>query len=232
MSPDRATENPIDPLAAAAARAAQETDRFELDGDCRLKVRLDGGIWIKTGAVLQSAGSLTFRRERLAEFGLLRLLKRVACRAPRMTRADGSGNLCLADSPKKIFLVRLCRESLWVGAADILAMELTLERDFAPLRRLAGLRSANNACVQLHGSGLAAVCTRYELIKLKGSPRSRESARRDAANWPGGLRPEFKVGVSQRGAGVAAARQFSLYLSDCNESRSSSPAEHACAANS
>ncbi len=232
MSRDRATENQTDPFAATALNSANNTGFFELDEDGRLRVQLNGGIWIKTGTVLMSDGQFEFRKERWRDTGLIRFFKRIACRAPAMTRAEGSGRLCLADSPKKIVVVRLSGESLWVGESDILAMELTLERDFAPLRRIAGLGATSGLCVRLHGSGLAAISTRYELIRLKGPLRSRTAARRDATNWPGGLKPEFKVGVSHRGAGTTAAQRLSRCLVNHNMSRLANSADPACAANS
>jgi uncharacterized protein (AIM24 family) len=232
MSRDRATENQTDPFAATVLKSADDTRFFELDGDSRLKIHLNGGIWIKTGTVLLSDGRFEFRQEKWRDTGLLRYFKRIACRAPAMMRAEGSGQLCLADSPKKIVVVRLSGETLWVGGSDILAMEMTLERDFALLRRIAGLGSPGCLWVRLRGSGLAAISTRYELIRLKGSLRSRTAARRDATSWPGGLKPEFKVGVSHRGAGTTAAQQLSRCVVDHNLPRAVIPADSACTANS
>ena len=108
--------------------ATRERDRgqglFELESDRLLEVNLDGRVWTKTGSMVAYRGEIRFTREGMLEHGMGRLLKRaVTGEGTRLTKAEGQGSLYLADTGKKISILHLDEQSLFVNGNDLLAFE-------------------------------------------------------------------------------------------------------------
>jgi len=91
--------------------------RFELEQERTLKINLNGQVWIRTGATVTHTGQIQFRRERLLERGVRRLLKRALAGEGRpLTQAKGSGQLFLADQGKRISILHLQDDAVLVAA--------------------------------------------------------------------------------------------------------------------
>ena len=171
---------------------------FELENERMLEVNLQGQVWIKTGAMVAYTGQIRFTREGLFEHGIGRMLKRaVSGEGTRLTKAEGSGRLYLADQGKKVSILHLDGDTVFVNGNDILAFEPSIEWDVKLMRKIAGLLAGGLFNVRLEGRGLVAITTHYDPVTLRVNPQVPVSTDPNATvAWSGGLTPEFKVDVS------------------------------------
>ena len=105
--------------------ATRQTDRqqgfFELENSRMLELNLGAPLmpteaWIKAGAMVGYTGQVRFTREGLLEQGVGNLLKKaVSGEGARLTKAQGVGRVYLADSAKKVTILRLQGESIFVN---------------------------------------------------------------------------------------------------------------------
>jgi len=115
---------------------------FELERDRVLEVNLNGEIWTKTGSMIAYLGGIKFEREGILQQGVSNLLKKVVSgEGTKLTKASGRGVLYLADSGKKITILQLNNESIFVNANDVLAFETSLQFDIKMLRKVAAMMS-------------------------------------------------------------------------------------------
>ena len=123
---------------------------FELESERKLKINLNGQVWIKTGATVTHTGQIQFRREGMLERGIGQMLKRALCgESRRLTKAEGSGQLFLADQGKRISILHLHDDAVHVEGKDVLAFEPEIDWDVEPLRKLAGFLSGRSFAVRL-----------------------------------------------------------------------------------
>jgi uncharacterized protein (AIM24 family) len=99
---------------------------FELESPYMLEVNLDGTVWTKMGSMVAYVGNIKFTREGLLEKGLGKLLKKaVSGEGTKLTKAEGQGRLYLADSGKRISVLKpesrshLCEWQRPAGAGDV-----------------------------------------------------------------------------------------------------------------
>ena len=103
---------------------------FELERDRLLEINLNGMVWTKMGSMVAYTGPIKFTRERLLEHGVGRMMKKfVTGEGTKLTKAEGLGKLDLADSGKKISILKLENESLFVNGNDMLAFESSIRWD-------------------------------------------------------------------------------------------------------
>jgi uncharacterized protein (AIM24 family) len=148
-----------------------QRDVFELEGSRKLKVNLNGTVWVTTGTVVSFAGEVELQRASVREQGLGRLLKKtLSGQAVRLTRATGQGCLYLSDHNKNVQIVHLQDESTFVNGRDLLAFESTITWDIRLTKQLTAIPSAGLFRVKLQGTGLIALTTPFELLKLPLRP--------------------------------------------------------------
>jgi uncharacterized protein (AIM24 family) len=184
--------------------ATSERDRgqglFELETERFLEVNLDGSIWTKMGSMVSYTGQIKFTREGILEQGLGTLLKKaVSGEGASLTRANGKGQLYLADSGKKISILNLENETVIVNGSDLLAFEETLENKIRMVKSVAAFASGGLFNVQLKGTGMMAVTTHFEPLTLAVEPGQPVFTDPQATvMWSGNLEPKFKKDVSLR----------------------------------
>lgn len=188
----------IDEFIAQTSQQEQRDGLFELESDRMLAIHLNGQVWIKTGAMVAYTGHITFTREGLLEHGIGQMLKRVVTgEGTRLTKAEGVGQLYVADQAKKISILHLSNDTVYVNGNDILAFEPGIEWDIQMMRKIAGLLAGGLFNVRLQGVGLIAITTHYDPITLRVTPQCLVSTDPNATvGWSGGLKPEFRVDVS------------------------------------
>ena len=103
----------------------QQRDRgqglFELETERLLEVNLNGTVWTKMGSMVAYRGNVKFTREGVLEQGLGNLLKKaVSGEGTRLTKAEGTGKVYLADSGKKVIIIGLENEAIVVNGNDVL----------------------------------------------------------------------------------------------------------------
>ena len=171
---------------------------FELESDRLLEINLDGQVWTKMGSMVAYTGQVKFTRERVLEHGVGKLLKRaVTGEGTRLTKAEGSGRLYLADGGKKVSVLDLQGEVIYVNGNDILAFEAGMDWDVKLMRKVAGMLAGGLFNVRLSGRGMIAITTHHDPLTLRVTPQYPVSTDPNATvAWSGNLSPEFKTDIS------------------------------------
>jgi uncharacterized protein (AIM24 family) len=188
---------------------------FELENERMLEINLDGEVWTKTGSMVAYRGNVTFVREGVLEHGVAKLLKKaVSGEGTRLTKAKGTGKIYLADAGKKISVIDLTSDTIFVNGNDLLAFVPTLEWDIKLMRKVTAMLAGGLFNVRLSGTGLAAITTHYDPVTLIVKPGSPVCTDPNATvAWSGSLTPEFKTDISLktffgRGSGESVQMEF------------------------
>jgi uncharacterized protein (AIM24 family) len=189
---------------------------FELETPRMLEVNLNGQIWAKMGSMISYRGNIKFDREGILEHGLGKLFKKALTgEGTALMKANGQGNLYLADQGKKISILHLDGQSIYVNGNDLLAFEPSISWDIKLMRRIAGMLSGGLFNVRLEGKGMIAITSHYEPLTLKVSPNEPVITDPNATvAWSGNLQPEFVTDISLktffgRGSGESIQMKFS-----------------------
>lgn len=171
---------------------------FELERDRMLEVNLEGMVWSKMGSMVAYLGDIKFTREGVLEHGIGKMLKKaVTGEGVRLTKAEGSGKLYLADSGKKISIINLENQSIFVNGNDLLAFEESINWDIKMLKKVAGLMAGGLFNVKLEGTGMVAITTHYDPLTLSVTPENPVFTDPNATvAWSGNLLPDLKTDVS------------------------------------
>ncbi|RMH91129.1 AIM24 family protein [Lysobacter pythonis] len=172
---------------------------FELESDRMLEVRLDGLVWAKAGSMVARTGNVKFTRQGLLEQGLGNLLKKaVSGEGMQLMKMEGRGRAYLADAGKKIGLLRLGGESIFVNGNDVLAFEAGIDNRITMMRRVAGMMAGGLFNVRLSGNGIVAITSHYQPLTLgvsaAGGPVFTDPNATVA--WSGNLEPEIVTDIS------------------------------------
>jgi len=183
---------------AASIQKDQGQGLFELEGDRILEVNLKGEIWTKTGSMIAYLGTVKFEREGILQQGLGNLLKKaISGEGTKLTKASGRGVVYLADAGKKITILNLENESIFVNANDVLAFEPSLKYDIRMLRKMAAMMSGGLFNALFQGSGMIAITSHYDPLTIRVTPdRPVVTDPNATIAWSGNLTPEFKTDIS------------------------------------
>ena len=192
------------------------SDAFELESPHMLEVRLNGMVWAKAGAMVARKGNVKFTRQGIMEQGLGNLLKKmVSGEGMQLMKVEGEGRVYLADAGKKITLLRLAGEAIFVNGNDVLAVESGIESKITMMRKVAGMLSGGLFNVRLSGNGIVAITSHYEPLTLPVSAQSGPVFTDPNATvaWSGGLTPEIVTDISLgtllgRGSGESVQLKF------------------------
>jgi uncharacterized protein (AIM24 family) len=172
--------------------------KFELERDRMLEINLNGRVWMKKGVMVAYLGDVKFTREGVLEHGLGKLMKKaVTGEGVSLTKAEGSGKVYLADSGKKISIINLNNQSIYVNGNDLLAFEESISWDIKMMRKVAGMMSGGLFNVKLEGTGMIAITTHYDPLTLmvtKDRPVFTDPNATVA--WSGNLMPDLKTDIS------------------------------------
>ena len=188
----------IDEFITATSDKQRNEGTFELETERLLQINLNGQVWTKTGSMVAYRGDIKFTREGVLEHGVGRLLKRaVSGEGTRLTKAEGQGALYLADSGKKVSIIELGGETLFVNGNDIIAFEPNISWDVKMMRKVAGMMAGGLFNVRLEGHGLIAITTHYDPMTLRVTPDAPVITDPNATvAWSGSLTPEIRMDIS------------------------------------
>lgn len=188
---------------------------FELETERLLEVNLNGLMWTKTGSMVAYLGNIKFTREGIFEQGLGNFFKKaISGEGAKLTKAEGAGKLYLADAGKKVTILQLQGESIFVNGNDVLAFESTLKFDIRMMKKIAAMLSGGLFNVLVQGSGMLAITSHYDPMTLRVTPGQPVFTDPNATiAWSGNLTPEFKTDVSLktffgRGSGESMQMMF------------------------
>ena len=188
---------------------------FELESSRILEVDLEGMVWTKMGAMIAYNGDIKFTREGILEHGVGKFLKKTFTgEGVRLTKAEGNGYLYLADTGKKITILELDGDSIFVNGNDLLAFQDGVKWDIKMMRKITGMMAGGLFNIKLEGSGLIAMTTHYDPLTFKVTPDEPVFTDPNATvAWSGNLTPEFKTDLSLktffgRGSGDSIQMKF------------------------
>lgn len=188
----------ISEFVSSTAQQDRGQGLFEFETERLLEVNLDGMVWTKTGSMVAYRGGIKFTREGILEQGIGTLLKKaVSGEGARLTKAEGSGKLYLADEGKKISILNLQNEAVVVNGSDLLAFEPALKYEIRMVKSLAAFTAGGLFNVHVSGTGMLAVACHFEPLTLKVEPGKAVFTDPQATvMWSANLEPKFKKDVS------------------------------------
>jgi uncharacterized protein (AIM24 family) len=199
-------------------RTAQDSaanNPFELENDYLLEINLNGRVWAKAGSMIAYTGNVKFTREGMLEHGVGKALKKmVSGEGATLMKAEGQGRVYLADKGKKVQVLNLQNETIFVNGNDLLAFESSVNWDIKMMRRMAGLMAGGLFNVRLSGPGMIAMTTHYDPITLQVTPGQIVYTDPNATvAWSGSLAPDIRTDVSfktflGRGSGESIQLKF------------------------
>ena len=192
------TKYSIDEFVESTGQCDLGEGTFELERDRLLEINLDGKVWTKKGSMVAYLGDIRFTREGVMEHGLGKLVKRTFTgEGVSLTKAEGSGQLYLADGGKKISILNLENQSIFVNGNDLLAFEESIQWDIKMLKKIAGMMSGGLFNVKLEGKGMIAITTHYDPLTLKVTSDHPVFTDPNATvAWSGNLQPDLKTDIS------------------------------------
>lgn len=130
----------IDSFLRETAQKEELREPFELENPYLLEVNLNGRVWAKLGAMIGYLGNVKFEREGVMEGGLTKMFKKAMTgESNPMMKAEGQGRVYFADAGKKVRILYLQNETLFVNGNNVLAFQDTIEWDIKMMRRMAGM---------------------------------------------------------------------------------------------
>lgn len=172
---------------------------FELESPRLLEVRLNGQVWSKAGAMVARKGNVKFTRQGVLEQGLGGLLKKtVSGEGMTLMKMEGQGRVYLADAGKKITLLRLNGEAIFVNGNDVLAFESTIQHTITMMRSVAGALSGGLFNVRLSGNGIVAITSHYDPLTLTVGEEAGEVFTDPNATvaWSDGVKVDIATDIS------------------------------------
>lgn len=209
-------EYTLDELIQETEENPNENDFFELEKPALLEINLKNQkIMAKAGSMVSYIGKIDFKREGMLSKGLGGLIKKaISGEGTSLMYAAGTGKLYLADEGKKVKIIKLRNEAIFVNGNDVLAMEESIRNDIKMLKSVAGMMSGGLFQVKLSGSGYIAITTHGEPILLKVSPDQPVYTDPNATvAWSESLTPNIKTNLTfgsfiGRGSGESFQLEF------------------------
>ena len=185
---------------------------FEFENDHTLYVNLDGKVWVKRGSMIAYAGDIKFKKQSSMEGGVSKFLKKaVTGEGASMMAAEGYGNLYLADDGKKIAILNLENDKIYVNGNDVMAFEETINWDIS-MMNTAGSMAGNLFNIKLQGTGMVVITTHYTPLTLIVTPERPVYTDPNATvAWSGNLKPEIKTDINLKSlTGRGSGEEFQM----------------------
>ena len=167
----------------------------------------------RNGSMVAYLGEVRFEHK---GGGLGRLLKKAATGEQlRLMQASGTGEVFLASQAMLVHVLRLTKESLTVNGANILAFETGIDWDVTRIKGgTAGVLAGGLFNVNLSGSGLVALISDGEPVKLNVAEAPTFGDPQAAIAWSGGVQTNLKTDVQAKSLiGLGSGESFQLGFS-------------------
>lgn len=188
----------LDSFVKETAQEDKGQGKFELESSHLLEINLDGKAWTKWGSMVAYRGSIKFDKAGLSDKGLGKYFKeKLTGEGMLLTKASGDGKLYLADQGKKITIIELDGDSIYVNGNDVLAFEDSIKWDVKMMKKVGGMMAGGLFNVKLEGKGMIAITTHKDPVTLKvtGDDPVMTDPQATVA-WSGNLHPDFKTDIS------------------------------------
>jgi uncharacterized protein (AIM24 family) len=201
----------------AALRQFDEVETgeaFTLQGPRLLKVELsETSVVARNGAMVAYQGEVRFEHK---GGGVSRFLKKAATGEQlRLMEASGSGELFLAHQAMLVHIVALDEDRLTVNGANILAFEHGIDWDVTRVKGgTAGMLAGGLFNVHLGGTGLVALLSEGEPVRLDVSEAPTFADPQAAIAWSGGVQTNLKTDVQAKSlVGLGSGESIQLGFS-------------------
>jgi uncharacterized protein (AIM24 family) len=205
----------VEEFVRASAQDEEAKSFFELENPYLLEVNLQRQAWAKIGTMIAYVGNVKFSRESTLKQGVGKFLKKmVSGEGTTLMRMEGQGRVYLADAGKKVQILRLENDTIYVNGNDLLAFEKGIEWDIKMMRRASNMVAGGLFNVELSGNGLIALTTHYDPLTLRVKPGQTIFTDPNATvAWSGSLSPTIKTDISfktfiGKGSGESIQLQF------------------------
>ena len=180
------------------AQKPDVVEAFQLESDQMLKIDLNGDVWIKTGSMVAYKGVIKFTREKMMEHGLGKaIMKSITGEGATLTKAQGRGELFLADNGKRISVIYLDSNAITVNGNDLLAFSPSIQWDIKFLKNVSSIMAGGLFNMQLSGRGYVAITTHYKPLILMVTPDKPVVTDPHATvAWSSNLIPELKTDIN------------------------------------
>jgi uncharacterized protein (AIM24 family) len=187
---------------------------FTLQNPRLLKVELsETTVMARNGAMVAYQGDVHFEHK---GGGLGRMLKKAATgEALRLMQATGSGELFLARNAMLVHVLTLREDSLTVNGQNILAFEAGIDWDVTRVKGgSAGMLAGGLFNINLRGTGLVALVSDGEPLRLDVAEAPTFADPQAAIAWSGGVSTSLKSDVQARSLiGMGSGESFQLGFS-------------------
>ncbi len=187
----------IESFVKETAEKERGEGKFELENPRCLEVKLDGKVWTKWGSMVAYIGSIKFKKAGLSDKGLGKVFKeKFTGEGMTLTKAEGQGMLYLADQGKRIAILELNNESIFINGNDVLAFEDSIAWDIKMIKS-AGMVAGGLFNVKLSGTGMVAFTTHGAPLTLMVPPDGPLFTDPNATvGWSDGLYPGIHTDMS------------------------------------
>ncbi len=170
---------------------------FELENPYLLDVNLNGKVWAKLGSMVAYTGDIKFKKQSSLEGGISKfVMKKVSGENSKLMSAKGQGHVYLADSGKRITILNMEGNRLFVNGNDVLAFEESIDWEIKMMSG-AGAMSGGLFNIRLEGEGMIAITTHYTPITLAVTPdRPVYTDPNATVAWSDGLSLDYKTDVN------------------------------------
>ena len=187
---------------------------FTAQGPRLLKVELsETSVMAKNGSMVAYQGDVHFEHK---GGGLGRLLKKAATGEQlRLMEASGTGELFLASHAMLVHVLRLQDDSVTVSGQNILAFQTGIDWDVTRVKGgTAGVLAGGLFNIHLRGTGLVALVSDGEPVKLDVSEAPTFADPQAAIAWSGGVQTTLRTDVQAKSLiGLGSGESFQLGLS-------------------
>jgi uncharacterized protein (AIM24 family) len=189
-------------------------DAFTLQGPRLLKVELsETSVMARNGSMVAYQGDVHFEHK---GGGLGRLLKKAATGEQlRLMEASGTGEVFLASQAMLVHVLRLGDDSVTVNGENILAFQTGIDWDVTRVKGgTAGVLAGGLFNIHLRGTGLVALVSDGEPVRLDVSEAPTFADPQAAIAWSGGVQTTLRTDVQARSLiGLGSGESFQLGLS-------------------
>jgi uncharacterized protein (AIM24 family) len=187
---------------------------FTLQNPRLLKVELsETSVFAAHGSMVAYQGDVRFEHK---GGGLGRLLKKAATgESLKLMQASGSGELFLAQQAMLVHVLRLNDDSITVNGSNILAFEAGIDWDVTRVKGgTAGMLAGGLFNIHLRGTGLVALISDGEPVRLDVSEAPTFGDPQAAIAWSGGVTTNLKADVQAKSLiGLGSGESFQIGFS-------------------
>ena len=171
-------------------------DRVALQNPQLVRIALDGELLARQGSMVAYQGAVDFAYEGAGGVG--RFLKRALTgEGLPLMKCSGRGQLFLARDARELFVVHLEGDSLTVNADNLLAFDASIGWDIKRVEGV-GMLAGGLFNINLRGSGLVALVSDGEPVRLSVSEAPTFADPQAAIAWSGGVTTSLRADVQAK----------------------------------